>query len=257
MKKKFLHIAITILVLSLSSAALQEPKPTNEQTEEIKKQNEKAKQANALTLQAMDAMNAGKWKDAVPLLQQLAAMYPDNWQYYSGLGDCFLHTSQFDKAVESYQKGIDAAQSITTPDPKKPITDPEKRKSGLTRMLNNQGNAYVGMHKNDKAIAAFTKATVIDPNSALAFYDLCTVKFNSKSPREALPVCEKALDMNPDKPNAYYMKGFLLAERRTTDEQGKTTAPPGAAEALNKYLELAPNGTYAQQARELLKSIGH
>jgi hypothetical protein len=31
---------------------------------------------------------------------------------------------------------------------------------------------------------------------------------------------------------------------------------PGTAEALNKYLELAPDGKYAQSAKDLLASIG-
>ena len=31
---------------------------------------------------------------------------------------------------------------------------------------------------------------------------------------------------------------------------------PGTAEALNKYLELAPDGKYAQAAKDLLASIG-
>jgi len=33
-------------------------------------------------------------------------------------------------------------------------------------------------------------------------------------------------------------------------------APPGTAESLNKYLELAPNGPHAASAKELLASIG-
>ena len=31
---------------------------------------------------------------------------------------------------------------------------------------------------------------------------------------------------------------------------------PGTTEALNKYLELAPDGKYAQNAKDLLASLG-
>jgi hypothetical protein len=34
------------------------------------------------------------------------------------------------------------------------------------------------------------------------------------------------------------------------------TAPPGTAEAFNKYLELQPQGTYADAAKQMLASIG-
>jgi hypothetical protein len=33
-------------------------------------------------------------------------------------------------------------------------------------------------------------------------------------------------------------------------------APEGTADAFNKYLELAPTGTYAQPAKDMLASIG-
>ena len=46
----------------------------------------------------------------------------------------------------------------------------------------------------------------------------------------------------------------------TTDDayvQGdKTIAPPGTAEAFQKYLEMAPDGPNAQSAKDLLASIG-
>jgi hypothetical protein len=34
------------------------------------------------------------------------------------------------------------------------------------------------------------------------------------------------------------------------------TAPEGTAEAFNKYLELSPQGTYADAAKQMLASIG-
>jgi hypothetical protein len=33
-------------------------------------------------------------------------------------------------------------------------------------------------------------------------------------------------------------------------------APPGTAEAFNKYLELQPNGPHADEAKAMLASIG-
>ena len=54
---------------------------------------------------------------------------------------------------------------------------------------------------------------------------------------------------------AYYQKGVNLLGKATL-QGGKTIAPPGTAEAFQKYLEIAPTGPNAQSAKDLLTSIG-
>ena len=48
----------------------------------------------------------------------------------------------------------------------------------------------------------------------------------------------------------------MLIGQSTTDSSGKVTAPPGTAEALKRYLELAPDGAHAKDVKELLAFIG-
>jgi hypothetical protein len=43
---------------------------------------------------------------------------------------------------------------------------------------------------------------------------------------------------------------------KATLQGDKMVAPPGTAEAFNKYLELAPTGSYADVAKQMLASIG-
>jgi len=43
---------------------------------------------------------------------------------------------------------------------------------------------------------------------------------------------------------------------KATLQGDKMVAPPGTAEAFNKYLELAPTGPYADVAKQMLASIG-
>ena len=40
------------------------------------------------------------------------------------------------------------------------------------------------------------------------------------------------------------------------DSSGKMVAPEGTTEALNKYLELQPNGVHAQDAKGMLTALG-
>ncbi|HEY6347912.1 MAG TPA: tetratricopeptide repeat protein [Candidatus Angelobacter sp.] len=231
-------------------------KEQKEQIEEIKKQNEKAQNANTLITQAMNAMNAKNWQEAQAPLQQLVAIDPNNWQYASALGDAYLNTGQFEQAVDTYQKGIQAAEGNTTVDPKNPITDPAKKKLGEGKMLTNMGNAYLKLHKNKEAVDAYTKAASLDPNPAIAYFNLCATQYNTGNVEGALDACDKAIAADPNKADAYFIKGSLLIAGSTTDKEGKVTAPPGAADALKKYLELQPDGSHAEDVKQMLAYIG-
>ena len=47
-----------------------------------------------------------------------------------------------------------------------------------------------------------------------------------------------------------------LIGKATIGPDDKTVAPPGTAEAFQKYLELDPNGPLAEPAKDMLASIG-
>jgi tetratricopeptide (TPR) repeat protein len=233
-----------------------QPKYTKEQIEAIKQQNEKVTKMNVLIQQANTAISAGNWQDAATALQQLATLDPTNWQVYSGLGDAQLHLNQYEQAVDSFKKGIQAGEAITEADPHNPSTDPAKRKAGLGKMLTNEGNALLKLGQNKQAIDCYTKAAAIDPNPAVAYFNLCAAQYNTGLTDEALEACDKAINADPTKADAYFIKGSLLMTESTTDASGKVTAPPGCVEALNKYLELAPNGPHVKDVKEMLDYIG-
>src|SRR5215472_5733417 len=233
-----------------------QPKYTKEQVEEIKKQNEKATGTNTLIQQALNSMNAKNWQEAMPILQQLITADPNNWQYYSAMGDCLLNTNEYDKAVENYQKGIQVAESNTTVDPKNPTTDPARKKSGVAKMLTNEANALLKLHKNAEAVDAYTKAASMDPNPAIAYFNLCATQYNTGNVEGALAACDKAIAADPTRADAYFIKGSLMIASSKTDKDGKVEAPPGTADALNKYLELQPDGQHAADVKQMLAYIG-
>ena len=234
----------------------QQQKYTKEQIEEIKKQNEKAVSTNALVKQVNEAVNTKNWEAAVAPLQQLIAADPNNWQYYSGLGDAQYNLGQYDQAVATFDKGIQIADSNTTVDPKNPSTDPAKKKAGVAKMLTNEGNSYLKLKKNKEAVDAYTKAASMDPNPGVAYFNLCATQYNTGNIEGALDACDKAIAADPNKADAYFIKGSLMIASSKTDPSGKVTAPPGTAEALNKYLELAPNGAHAADVKQMLEYIG-
>jgi tetratricopeptide (TPR) repeat protein len=166
----------------------------------------------------------------------------------------------FDDAVQTYDKGIQVAQgyvSGTIPkDPKNPNSDPAKAKMGMGQMLANQGNAYLKLHKNTEAIAAYTKAAEMDPNPGTAYFNICATQYNSGNTEGALAACDKAIAADPNKADAYFIKGSLLIASSTLDKDGKVKPAAGTAEALKKYLELAPDGSHAPDVKQMLEYIG-
>jgi tetratricopeptide (TPR) repeat protein len=229
-------------------------KLTPEQEQAIKDQNAKAAALNALIKQANDAMAAKNWQAAISPLQQLIADDPNNWQYDSGLGDAYLNLAQYDAAVQAYTKGAEIAEAMIVKLPKDPSMD--RVKAGEAKMLTNQGNAYLKLKKNPLAIAAYTKAAALDPNPAVAYFNLCATQYNTGDTEGALTACDKAIAADPKKADAYFIKGSLLVAGSKTDANNKVIAPPGTAEALKKYLELAPDGAHADDVKQMLEYIG-
>jgi tetratricopeptide (TPR) repeat protein len=239
-----------------TGAAEEKPSSTPKQIEAVKDANARLTKMNSLINQATTAMNARNWQEALDPLQQLIVLDPTNWQFYSSLGYAQLNLGQYDKAVQVYDKGIHAAESNTTVNPKDPSSDPEKKKVGVAKMFNNQGNAYLTLHKNQEAVAAFKKAAALDPNPGTAYFNLCNTQYNTGDVEGAVDACEKAIQADPSKADSYFILGSLMIAASKSDKDGKMTAPPGTVEALNKYLELAPDGAHANDAKQMLATIG-
>lgn len=227
--------------------------PSKEETEKIKAENAKAMGENALINQLNPALQAKNWEAAEPILLQLVAMNPARWEYQQALGNAQLNLGKYEEALATYEKVIPVAENATKTDPK---ADPAKTKAAVAQMLTNEGNAYLKLRKNDKAIEAYTKAAELDPNPGTAYFNLCATQYNSGNTQGALAACDKAIAADPNKADAYFIKGSLMMGDSKQDKDGKLQAPAGTAEALNKYLELEPDGKHANDVKQMLNYIG-
>lgn len=236
------------------------PKMTKEEREKIEAENTKARSINSLIEQAQKAIDEKNWAAAEPVLKQMIAADPNRWEFYRALGNAQMSQGEYEDAVSSYQKGIDTAQSViagTLPkDPKNPSMDPVKAKAGVGQMLTMQGNSLLKLHKNPEAVAAFTKAAEIDPNPAVAYFNLCATQYNTGNTEGALAACDKAIAADPTKADAYFIKGSLLVGQGTMDKDNKIKVPAGTEEALKKYLAVAPDGPHAGEVKQMLEYIG-
>src|ERR1051326_7482486 len=228
--------------------------PSKEEVEKIKAEREKAMNQNAIIAQLNPALQAKNWAAAEPLLLQLVSMNPNNWEYQQALGNAQLNLGKLDESVATFEKAIPLAQSAA--EAKDPKADPAKAKSAVAAMLNNEGAAYTKLKQPQKAVDAYTKAAAMDPNPGTAYFNLCATQYNTGNTQGALAGCVKAIAADPNRADAYYIKGSLMMADSKQDKDGKLTAPPGTAEALNKYLELSPDGPHANDVKQMLAYIG-
>src|SRR5208337_5585824 len=133
--------------------------------------------------------------------------------------------------------------------------DPNATKN-LAAYYNNLAEAYAKAGKIDDAVKTYELSAQTDPGAAAqAYFNTGAVLTNAGKADEALAAFDKCIAADPTRAEAYYQKGVNLLGKATL--QGDKTVPvPGTVEAFQKYLELAPTGPNAQNAKDLLASIG-
>ncbi|HMF91492.1 MAG TPA: tetratricopeptide repeat protein [Candidatus Angelobacter sp.] len=245
----------------MAGGTVERPKMTKEEEKaeaaRMKAYNDKLPAMNALLGQAQAAMQAQKWPDAEKALKQLLATNPETsrWEFYKALGDAQGRNGEWQDAIKTYDAGIQTAQAIISgkapKDPGNPSPDPARAKTGISQMLIAEGNAYVKLDKPEMSAPLFQQAALDNPNPGLAYYNLCAVLFNAGKWDDAIASCDKAIAADATRAEAWFLKGTALYKI----SQPGSTARPGTVEALNKYLQLDPNGSHAAEAKTILQTV--
>jgi tetratricopeptide (TPR) repeat protein len=197
---------------------------------------------SALVAKAQAALDAKQWPDAEAALKQLLASEP-RWEYSQALGVAQSNQGRYADSLDSYQRAIELAGNNASP-------------AAIAPIYVAIGNANLKLKKNDAAIAAYTKAAALDPNPAVAYFNLCAVMFNMGQPAAKTVVfCDKAIAADPKKADAYFVKGSSLYGEGAVDKSNKFVVPPGTVEALKQYLVLAPGGPHTQDVKAMLDGL--
>ena len=201
-----------------------------------------------------DAYNLGKtaleakaWDQAVEALVKATEMDPKQGAVWSSLAEAYsgLAAAKPADSAANYQKAYDAYSKAIELAP----TD-----AGL---YNNYALALARGKKIDEAKTNLAKAAQLDPAGAgKYYYNLGALLVNGGQGDAASEQFKRAIDADPNYADAQYQYGLTLAGKSTTDASGKIVAPPGAVEALQKYLELQPTGPNAASAREMIAQLG-
>ena len=168
---------------------------------------------NALLAKAQAALDAKQWPDAEAALKQLLSSEP-RWEYLDALGVAQFNQGHYADSIETYQRAIDLAGKNASP-------------AAIGQMYMTIGNANLKLKKNDVAIAAYTKAAALDPNPAVAYFNLCAVMFNMGQPAaKTVAFCDKAIAADPKKADAYFIKGSRCTARERWTKATSSSCRP-------------------------------
>jgi len=235
-------------------------KQQQEQQAKAQKETTTVKSLNEKLNAAKTAADSGDFDTAIADLNDANQVDPSRDLIWFKLGDYYKSSAlkqtdpaekqkRFASAVDSYQKAIQL--KTTTPD-----KDAAKQASALGAYYNNLADAYGRSNKVDDAVKTFAMAAQADPNGAAGYmFNTGAVLTNAGKVDDAIAAFDKVIAADPNKADAYYWKGVNMIGKATL-QGDKMVAPPGTAEAFQKYLELQPTGTYADAAKQMLTSIG-
>lgn len=233
---------------------VEERKPTAEEIAEFEKKKKeyedamlKDKALQETFSAAMQAREAKNWNLAIENFIKASEIDPTQEAVWANLADTYTmraETLRGAAAQADYGRAADAyAKAVAL-------------KPADASLHNNYAIVAARSQRVDVAQAELAKAIELDPAGAAKYYrNLGTVYFDTNQSAQAEATFRKAIELDPKNPDAYYRLGLVLVQNATV-EGDKMKAPPGTVEAFQKYLELAPNGPNAAEAKSMLDVLG-
>ena len=214
---------------------------------EVLKENSQIKNLNADLIKARQDNKDKNYTEADSLMTRDTGAKPDAAVLWVELGIAQKGEKKYTEAATSLQKAIDLDKASKKPNP--------DLQSAAGDSL---GEALALAGKIPEAQAAYDAAAQADPKSAGVRYGNEAIIMDRVGNIDAtVAAADKAIAADPSKPIPYYLKGKALINKATVDPKtNKIVAPPGCAEAYQKYLELAPDGPFAADAKSVLTEMG-
>jgi tetratricopeptide (TPR) repeat protein len=166
---------------------------------------------------------------------------------WAQLGQAQVGLKQYDDAEQSFKKAIAMQTALPKPNPQ------------ILGMANSGlGEIYARGGKVPEANAAYSEAAKDNPTSAALYLrNEAVIFFQANNADAQVAAANEALKSDPNQPVLYYIIGQGLVQKATIDPKtNRIVLPPGCAEAYQKYLELAPTGPYAADAKGILDQAG-
>jgi len=185
--------------------------------------------------EAAHARDAGDWNKAIALLEGATELAPDRDLLWFKLGDAYRGAQRYQDAATAYNRAIAI----------KPIAP----------YYNNLGEAESKLGDLLDAVHAYHNAAQLDPEKAWQYYfNIGAVETNAGDFNAANDAYDDAIRADPSFSRPYYFKGLnLLSSAQTV--RGQADVPSEARTLLEKYLELSPDGPYADTCHLVLNFL--
>jgi tetratricopeptide (TPR) repeat protein len=208
--------------------------------------------------------NSGHPDSAIEACTRAIALEPARSENYQVLAGIQSNLERYQDALATYQKGIAVAQdnvAATRPSRKsninsKQFSDPTQAIAEAVRagqMLQSAGNIYFQLKNYQKAAEFFAQSARLHPYPALPLFNLCATLFDMNNLSGAAEACDHAIQTDPKSPDPYFVKASALYGDAAN--HGKLKGSREVRSSLEKYLQLAPEGFYANDARNMLKEM--
>lgn len=219
---------------------------------------EKRKKENAATIQKNkalnDAFNAGKdamaaknYDAATQSFSKATEIDPAQHVIWASLADAYTQLASTKTGAEqedALTKGGAAWQKAI------------ELKADDPGYHNNYALSLAKAKKFPEAAAELEKAAQLDPSSAgKYYYNLGALLINSGQTNPACDAFKKAITADGNYADAQYQYGVCLVAKATVAPDGKIIPPDGTIQAFQKYLELKPDGQFADSAKAMLATI--
>jgi len=197
-------------------------------------------------------IKTAKYTDIETLMTKDTGLKADEALLWVNLGYGQAGLKKYDDAATSYKKALDLENASKKPRP-------------AVLSLANAGLGEIDARtgKVQEANAAYDAAAKADPaNALLNLRNEAVIFFQVNNSQAQVAAADEAIksDSNPSDPNLavlYYIKGQGLVQNATVDPKtNRIVLPPDCTAAYQKYLELAPNGAYAQEVAGILQQAG-
>lgn len=207
---------------------------------------------DALTKAQADTDKTAKVTDfqaSIDAFNKAAALDANQEAIWAGLGDAEYGLGQAqtgDDRTKAFDAALDAYKKVLAINPNE------------AAIYNQMGNIYGAEKKIPEATDALTKAAQLDPTmAAKAYYNMGANLVNAGNSDQAADFFQKAIAADPNYADAHYQLGICLIGKAQVDKKtGKITPPPGTADEFQKYLQLKPDGPFAQSSKDMLASLG-
>jgi tetratricopeptide (TPR) repeat protein len=194
------------------------------------------------------AIEAKNWDEAITQLTKASELGPTQQAVWASLAEAYQGKAKSGPSAEadaSYQKAFAAYDKLIE---LKPMD---------AGNYNNYALALAADRKLDDAKVKLAKAVELDPTGAGKYhYNLGALLMNSSQTDGALDEFRKAIEADPNYAEAYFYLGSTLMGKATMDAKGAMQAPAGTVEALQKYVQLKPDGPNADAAKQLIAALG-